>query len=460
MGQSDIKIGHDLESCTDQVRSFSCPHPNGSDTVVFVDTPGFDDTNLKDTEILRAIANWLTATYKQQIKLTGLLWFHRISDNRMSGSPLKNLSLFEKLCGKGALQNVILTTTMWDKVDNSTGSMREEQLRKMYWKSMIDAGSDTARFLNSCDSVWEIINRFTGPRRALKLQVEMVDKGLELAQTAAGATIFQWLGDLIDQFRVLIQLLEARLRAISKGTDPEEAAEIVEKKLATERKVEQANNQLHLLKDNRPGRRGHRAKTSFRTGSKSGRTSRPMPNVSPPLPQSRSGGDTRKELDSFESHGRKLAETITALKHARNVAENSSLSPFKGAIQLILTIAESVEIMESNDQSLTDLAHNAGTLILTIEEQERIGGISDDMKHAVDGLSEQLQEVKALVQTILSRGPTSQHMFESDEKVVSTCNSKIIFTRSLVEMESAINNNDRARMLLPPRRPPNRRATT
>jgi hypothetical protein len=44
--------------------------------------------------------------------------------------------------------------------------------------------------------------------------------------------------------------------------------------------------------------------------------------------------------------------------------------------------------MESNDQSLTDLAHNAGTLILTIEEQERIGGISDDMKHAVDGLSE------------------------------------------------------------------------
>lgn len=64
MGQSDIEIGHDLESCTDQVRTFSCLHPNGSDTVVFVDTPGFDDTNLKDTEILKAIADWLTATYR------------------------------------------------------------------------------------------------------------------------------------------------------------------------------------------------------------------------------------------------------------------------------------------------------------------------------------------------------------------------------------------------------------
>lgn len=264
----------------------------------------------------------------------------------MSGSPLKNLSLFEKLCGKGALQNVILTMTMWDKVEDSTGTMREEQLRKVYWKSMIDAGSETARFLNTHDSAWEIINRFTGPRRALKLQVEMVDKGMELAETAAGATIFQWLGDLIEQFRVLIQLLEARLRAISKGTDMEEAAEIVEKKSATEQKFEQANNQLRLL-DSRPGRHAHHAKTSLiaiRPGPKSRRNSRQKPNISSSFPQPLSGGAHLKETDSFGNPREKLSETITALRNARDAAEMSPFSLFKGAVQLILAIAESVEV--------------------------------------------------------------------------------------------------------------------
>jgi hypothetical protein len=63
-GQPDTAVGHDLESCTSEVRAVSCLHPDNSGrTVVFVDTPGFDDTNLNDTEILKAIANWLTAMY-------------------------------------------------------------------------------------------------------------------------------------------------------------------------------------------------------------------------------------------------------------------------------------------------------------------------------------------------------------------------------------------------------------
>ena len=43
----------------------------------------------------------------------------------MVGTPLKNLRMFEELCGKDALKNVILTTTMWDEVDEETGLARE-----------------------------------------------------------------------------------------------------------------------------------------------------------------------------------------------------------------------------------------------------------------------------------------------------------------------------------------------
>lgn len=70
-GLPDTAVGHDLESCTSEVRAVSCLHPHKSGcTVVFVDTPGFDDTNLNDTDILTAIAKWLTETYRSLMAIS------------------------------------------------------------------------------------------------------------------------------------------------------------------------------------------------------------------------------------------------------------------------------------------------------------------------------------------------------------------------------------------------------
>ena len=87
--------------------------------IILVDTPGFDDTQKTDTEILtmicrlanrnvsiQVIPSWKTLIhiiyyrYKRDIKLAGILYFHRISDNRVAGTPLKNIRMFQKLCGK------------------------------------------------------------------------------------------------------------------------------------------------------------------------------------------------------------------------------------------------------------------------------------------------------------------------------------------------------------------------
>lgn len=63
MPNSDVVIGHELDSCTQEVRAFSCLHPNGSgQKVVLVDTPGFNDTERTDYDILQNIALWLKAT--------------------------------------------------------------------------------------------------------------------------------------------------------------------------------------------------------------------------------------------------------------------------------------------------------------------------------------------------------------------------------------------------------------
>jgi Sec-independent protein translocase protein TatA len=241
------------------------------------------------------------------------------------------LSLFEKLCGKGTYQNVILTTTMWDKVDETMGSMREEELRKTYWKAMVSVGSGLARFRNTHDSAWEIVDRFTHPRVPLKLQVEMVDKGLDLAETSAGLTLFRWLGDLIAQFRKMIGQLEARLR---RGVNIEEAENIEKEKSVAETKRDRAGTQIQLL---------GKVKRSRSTP----RSRRPQPNPSdPPIPAL--GSFHARHREEGDNRGRALAATIAALRHARAIAELSSMPFLKGAIQLILTIAESVEVCLAN----------------------------------------------------------------------------------------------------------------
>lgn len=101
---------------------------NTATNLYLVDTPGFDDTNRSDTEVLRELATWLTDSYTAHIKLSGIIYLHRISDVRMQGSAKKNLFMFKKLCGNDALKNVILATTMWDRVSQSEGDARELEL--------------------------------------------------------------------------------------------------------------------------------------------------------------------------------------------------------------------------------------------------------------------------------------------------------------------------------------------
>lgn len=59
-GTEEAEVGHGQESCTSDVTPmpFQLDHFKGS----IIDTPGFDDTHLSDTQILEKIANWMEAT--------------------------------------------------------------------------------------------------------------------------------------------------------------------------------------------------------------------------------------------------------------------------------------------------------------------------------------------------------------------------------------------------------------
>ncbi|KAH7123526.1 P-loop containing nucleoside triphosphate hydrolase protein [Dendryphion nanum] len=187
-----LQIGHTLEACTQFVQVVPCRLLDGQ-TIWLVDTPGFDDTYRTDTDILREIANWLTASYKNKIRLTGIIYLHRILDVRFGGTAVKNVRMLKKLCGKENLANVVLATTMWANVSEAIGSQREEELKseQFCWKEMMERGSRVFRHHNKPETGYQIIKYLIDMHQpvTLDIQREMVDKKMDLIDTTAGAEV-------------------------------------------------------------------------------------------------------------------------------------------------------------------------------------------------------------------------------------------------------------------------------
>jgi len=151
---TNLGVGNGLESKTDTIQfgSFTL----GRRRVRLMDTPGFDDTNKSDTDILTLIVEHLAAAENAKHPLTGLLYLHRITDNRVGGVSRKNMQMFHSLCGNAALKNVILCTTMWSGVSADVGAEREEELESKFWQKMIAKGASTTRYDGTPENSREI----------------------------------------------------------------------------------------------------------------------------------------------------------------------------------------------------------------------------------------------------------------------------------------------------------------
>jgi hypothetical protein len=129
----------------------------------------------------------LYGSNRKDIHLATIIYLHKISDNRMAGSSLKNLKLFANLCGQQAMPNVILATTMWSDVPAATGVRREDELRKGFWRDLVAAGCRIERFENTHESAWGIIGNIVQKNSGIDvlLQQEM-GGGKTVHKTKAG----------------------------------------------------------------------------------------------------------------------------------------------------------------------------------------------------------------------------------------------------------------------------------
>lgn len=229
-----LEIGHGLESCKTTKSShvswverpthnvlgtkdvLAVPFKIGNQDVLLVDTPGFDDTNVNDTEILTRIADWMKETYDEGSLLSGIIYLHRISDPRMDGASMKNLRMFRKLCGPNNLRNVILATTMWDNISVAEGEIRESQLKKEFWRDMILMGSTVARVPNDPIDAIKLVERFLDKETmVLRLQQEL-SGGKTLIQTEAGAVIHEDIERLLLQYANDLEAAKKEMREAQK----------------------------------------------------------------------------------------------------------------------------------------------------------------------------------------------------------------------------------------------------
>jgi hypothetical protein len=159
--------------------------------------------------------------YSKQVKLSGLVYLHRITDNRMAGSPHKNLRMFGELCGDVAMTQVRLVSTMWGKVKPDVGEGRERELREKFWKHFIEKGSEIDRLRDTRgEEAWRIVDRLirdSKKRDAVLLQEELVELEKQLNETAAGKTLYSSLQKLLADQK---ESLRSLLAQVEKSNDP------------------------------------------------------------------------------------------------------------------------------------------------------------------------------------------------------------------------------------------------
>ncbi|CAE6491378.1 unnamed protein product [Rhizoctonia solani] len=196
-----LPVGHSLQSCTQQVEVASTRYQGRQ--INYFDTPGFDDSILTWGEQMAQIGSLSSALYEaagQTANIHGILYIHRITDNKMTGSTLQNLRVLEKLLGSQALQNLVFVTNMWSNQPDPDHVRFEEELvgGHQYFAAAIGQGARGGEKYRICKGATRaqaqeaLSNLFLNSAPVvMQIQRDMVDEKRALRDTNAGRIVNQ-----------------------------------------------------------------------------------------------------------------------------------------------------------------------------------------------------------------------------------------------------------------------------
>ena len=204
--------------------------------------------NRSDTEVLQEIADWASEAYRNEQLLSGIIYLHPITHTRMEGSVLKNLRMFQSLCGQEALENVFLTTTQWSRANWAEGEFRENRLRNSeFWGGLIEKGATLQRFSGTRESGLELIYRLmSNKQKPLHIQDQIVKQHMTLLETDAGKCINTALAAQENKYKEELESLVRERQEAIKAKDEMKEILAAEQSKAWE-KLEEAVAERRLL---------------------------------------------------------------------------------------------------------------------------------------------------------------------------------------------------------------------
>ena len=188
------------------------------------------------------------ARYENGSKLSGILYIHRISDERFTGVSVRNFRMFRRLCGDSTIKNVILVTNMWGKVKQDVGEARERELIDTYFKEALDKGAQLTRHDETTQSSHDIVRRIMKNDPApFQIQRELVDEGKGIGDTAAGVAVGEESYGLIRRHETDVKVLSEELRHAVEDRDEETRMELEKITLELKEQVNKMRLELETM---------------------------------------------------------------------------------------------------------------------------------------------------------------------------------------------------------------------
>lgn len=248
-GTWDLQVADNLKSCTTTVEHTKPFYLDGV-PVTLIDTPGFDDSVVSDSDILKSIASYLAASFEKGFKLSGVIYMHRISDYKMGGISRRNFSMFRKLCGDQNLKNVMIVTNMWAEVSPAVGEARELELMTddLLFKAAYEKGAGFMRHDNTAESAHRIIRRIIKNHpEALRIQQELVEEKKDIIDVEAFGVLDRDMERLRMKHKEQLQTLQRQLDLALENKDAETQEELRSVRLEMVNKVVAMNKKHDAL---------------------------------------------------------------------------------------------------------------------------------------------------------------------------------------------------------------------
>lgn len=210
------------------------------------------------------------------LQVIGVIYMHRITDKRITGTSRLNLRMMRALCGEHYFQNVVLTTTMWNTIPTELLpdlKKREAELNQsaVFWGDMIKRGSKYIPHSGSPADGRAIVEVLLKTLKApqLNIIIELGD-GRDLESTTAGQILVEELvkreakkrqelqeeQDALEEEKIRLKALITEAGRRSQESDKKQPARSrasgsgVAGHIRTDQKIRDPDDEEYIGKDN------------------------------------------------------------------------------------------------------------------------------------------------------------------------------------------------------------------